>query len=107
MKLILDLPDWATYEDAEFKLLRNQELVAFKFPKDEWKVKRDRCVQCGECCLDVPEGHTPFGTNGEGKCNMLVKEGDKLVCKAGYNKPFACLGDPSINNAPGCNIRYF
>ena len=67
-----------------------------------------KCNNCGNCCLDISDGHTPFGSDEEGKCNALHKEGDKWLCKAGWQKPFCCLADPTENDAIelGCSIKY-
>ena len=107
MKIELDLPDWVFDKTSTLRILKGLELVAFREPKKEWKVKKVRCVQCGECCLDMPDGHTPFGSDEEGKCNALKKEGDKWICTAGDKKPFVCLGDPLKGNTPSCSIEYF
>ena len=104
-QLMKVLPDRT--KDRTIMILADQELVAFKEPRQEIKIKKVRCVQCGECCLDVEENHTPFGTNGEGKCNMLDTTGDKWKCLAGYKKPFSCLSDPLKANTPSCTIEYF
>jgi hypothetical protein len=106
MKIELELPEWVD-PNATLILLADQELVAFKTPNEELKVKKERCVQCGECCLDTPDGHTPFGSDDEDKCNALKKEGDKWLCTAGAKKPFRCLPDPNQITYPSCSIRYF
>ncbi|MCK5602101.1 hypothetical protein KAR91_09535 [Candidatus Pacearchaeota archaeon] len=106
MKITFDLPGWVD-ENQTLMLLSGQELVAFKEPGQEWRVKKDRCVQCGECCLDTPDGHTPFGSDDEDKCNALEKVGDKWLCTAGAKKPFRCLPDPNQKEYTGCSIRYF
>jgi len=104
MKIELDLPDWVGKDDI-LMLLHGQELVAFKHPCGDWKVKKVRCNQCGECCLDVEPGHVPFPVE-DGKCSMLDTSGEKWFCKAGHKKPFACLGDPLKENSPNCVIEY-
>lgn len=103
----LRLPDWIS-KDQTLMLLSGQELVAYKEPKGEWKVKKERCNHCGECCFDIPDSHTPFGSDEEGKCNMLEEENGKWLCRAGWKKPFCCLSDPTENdiNELGCSIRY-
>ena len=105
MKINLELPDWIN-PNGTLVILCNQETIAFKNPGKEWKVKKIRCNFCGECCLDVEEGHLPFGTNGEGKCNMLDTSGDKWMCMAGHQKPFSCLVDPNKGNHPDCVVEY-
>jgi hypothetical protein len=106
MKFIVELPGWVS-KDSTLMLLADQELVAFKVPGGSLKIKKDRCNQCGECCLDTPDGHTPFGSDDEDKCNALVKDGDRWLCTAGPRKPFRCLPDPNPKIYPGCSIRYF
>jgi hypothetical protein len=98
------LPEWID-ENQTLTLLCGQELIAFKHPNEEWKIKKIRCNQCGECCMNIPDNFL-YGTNGEGKCNKLVKEGDKWLCTAGKDKPFCCLQDPANIEEIGCCIRY-
>jgi len=109
MKVILDLPKWAEDKarDHTIMVLIGQELAAFKDPGEKWKIKKIRCVQCGECCLDTPDRHTPFGSDDEDKCNALKKDREKWICTVGPRKPFRCLPDPNPKSYPGCNIRYF
>lgn len=105
MKIVF--PDWAK-EKAKHNtimILIGNELVAHKKPREDWQIKKVRCNQCGECCLDVFD-LTPFGSDDEGKCNALKKEGDKWICTAGANKPFRCLSDPNKGNVSDCCIEY-
>ena len=109
MKIEIELPDWAV-KQAKYQtimVLLGQELLAFQEPGKEMRVKQLRCVMCGECCLDTPDGHTPFGSDDEDKCNALQKKGEKWICTAGPRKPFRCLPDPNQISYPGCSIRYF
>lgn len=103
MKIIIDIPEWA--EDRTLTLLAGNELVAKWNDAEGWKVKAERCNQCGECCCDIPEGYLPFGITGDGRCKMLQPDG---TCGAGHMKPFACLGDPEPTDWDrlGCSIRY-
>ena len=107
MEINIEIPKWAIdkSKDNPIIILIGNELAAIKNPKEDWKIKKVRCVQCGECCMDMPPGHLPFGTSGE-KCNKLKKEGNCWICTAGHMKPFACLFDP-IDKDIGCAIRYF
>ena len=66
MKIELELPDWAVGENKTILLLSNQELVAVKKTGEKWKVKKTRCIQCGECCMDVGN-LTPYGADDEMK----------------------------------------
>ena len=102
--LIALLPEWAT-KDRSLFLLSDQELVIHQAPGFEVHIKKDRCTNCGDCCLQTPDGHTPFGSDDE-KCNALYKEGDKWLCGAKANKPFRCLADPMKASVPTCDIRY-
>jgi len=105
--LVALLPTWAT-EKANLFLLADQELVIHQAIGVglEPHIKKDRCTHCGDCCLETPDGHTPFGSDDEEKCNALYKEGDKWLCGAAANRPFRCLSDPMKGNVPTCQIRY-
>jgi len=103
MKIEIELPDWVD-KDKTLMLLSGQELVAFKYPKGEWKVKEVRCDQCGECCHDTPEGHTPFGST-DNVCNALEFRDGKFYCTAGPNRPHRCLPDP-LEGVYNCSIKY-
>lgn len=99
------LPDWA--KDRRLVLLSGIELVAAKDYGHDWKIKKVRCNQCGECCLDMEPDYLPFGVSKEGICNMLEQAGDKMLCKAGHVRPLCCLADPEKENAFHCCIEYF
>ena len=101
----IKIADWVD-ENETLMLLSGQELVAFKTPKSKWKVKKVRCDQCGECCMDTPKRHTPFGSNEEGVCNALKKEGNRWVCDAKQCRPFRCLPDP-FEGLYDCCIEYY
>jgi hypothetical protein len=105
MKFELEIPNWVN-PNLTLMLLAGQELVAFKQPNRSLKVKRERCNRCGECCLDTPNKHTPFGSDDEDKCNALKRSGDQWICTAGARKPYRCLPDPNQEIYPGCSIRY-
>jgi len=102
-KALALLPDWA--RGRKIMLLADQELVARRDPEGPLMVKVSRCDQSGECCLDIPQGHLDFGTNGEGRCNKLADDGS---CTAGHQKPFGCLDDPPQSELDelNCPIRY-
>lgn len=70
----IKLPNWVNPKKT-MMLISGKELIAFKISGQPWKVKKTRCNQCGECCMDFPK--VPFGCDDEGKCNKLEKEGDK------------------------------
>ena len=98
--LVQHLPaGWAKNKakDATITIMLDQELLAFKEPRQPWSVRKTRCVHCGEGCLNVDPNYLSFGVDGEGKCNKLIQDGDLWLCDAGHEKPFCCLG-------PGCSI---
>ena len=104
MKIELELPDWV--ETQRISILAGKELVASKVPDSKWKIKTERCNHCGECCLDAGDRRLPWGLDDEGKCNALIKEGNKWLCGAGLYMPYICLHDPSKKNFPSCNIEH-
>ena len=93
MKIEIELPNWVN-PYSTLTILAGNELVAFKEPKGEWKVKKERCCQCGECCF-------------EEECGYLKQEGDRWICTMGSRKPFRCLADPKEGEHESCSIRYF
>lgn len=104
MEFKVELPDWVNPK-LTLMLLAGQELVAFKHPSGDIKIKKTRCNNCGECCLFIMDGSTPFGNDDEGKCNALEKRDGSWHCTAGPNKPFRCLFDPPGHD--GCSIEYY
>ena len=102
MKIEIDLPDWV--EERRLVILAGIECVASKEPSENyWKIKETRCNQCGMCCFDYPP--TPYGVDGEGKCNKLRFDHGKWECLARTEKPYNCLLDP-IEDDIGCCITY-
>ncbi|MHC4757468.1 MAG: hypothetical protein ACYTE8_02320 [Planctomycetota bacterium] len=99
----IKLPDWVDPKKT-LMLISGKELVWLKTPKIE-QLKKERCNQCGECCMDFPP--VVFGCDDEGKCNKLEKQGDKWVCVAGSDTPKRCLADPEDKEELGCSIRYY
>jgi hypothetical protein len=106
MKIEIELPDWVE-DNPSILIQANGELVAFQHHDGTLKVKQKRCDQCGECCLDVG-GAGPYGSDDEGKCSKLIKEGDKWMCAAWKQitgpKPYRCVFDP--DNLEGCCVTY-
>ncbi len=104
MKIELEIPDWIG--KRTLMLLAGKELVAYRTAGRPWRIKKTRCNQCGECCMDYPK--VPFGCDDEGKCNKLEKEDGKWLCRAGADTPKRCLGDPTKNDRKdlGCSIEY-
>lgn len=103
MKIQLDIPKWVDPKQT-LMLLSGKELVWFKHYHQPGKMKIVRCNQCGECCMDFPP--VIFGSDDEGKCTMLEKDGDKWVCRAGADTPKRCLSDPVDREGLGCCIEY-
>ena len=106
----INIPDdvWEQVRDKSFALVAGlRQTIAFNDGPwdDTWKVKKVRCNNCGECCLDVGENWT-FPADDEGKCSKLIKEGDKWVCDAKYDTPIRCVPDPLKANAPLCCVEY-
>ena len=91
------------YEERAIRIMAGRELVAKKSPGDKyWLVKETSCNFCGECCLDFPG--TIYGSDDEGKCNALVKNGKQWECSAGVQVPWTCLDDP--HSIDCCSITY-
>lgn len=99
-----DIPD--KYAKSELWILSGQQLIARKYPWDKtWRVKKDECNRCGECCMGEPHSRiSVFKNDEEGKCEMLVRNGDMWECGANQDKPYKCLGDPDFVDC--CSITY-
>jgi len=69
-KLVSLMPDWMR-KKGNLLLLGDQELWIHQARGCEVHIKKDRCTNCGDCCLETPDGHTPFGSDDEMKCNAL------------------------------------
>ena len=93
MKLILDVPEWAT--DKHISIFAGMELIAaLPFGSRKLRVKKFRCNWCGKCCES---------------CSHLKKIGRKIECDLGIDRPFRCCsGDPCFGTpVPNeCNITY-
>jgi len=105
-RLVSLLPEWVI-KDRTLFLLADQELIIHQAPRVEVHIKKERCTNCGDCCLQTPDGHTPFGSDATEKCNALYRDKDRWLCGAGPNRPFRCLADPLKANVPTCDIRYY
>lgn len=101
----IEIPDWVNPNDT-ILVFAGQELIAIKEPKSNLKIKTVRCNKCGECCMDVPNNVTPFGSDDEGKCKALKKTEDGWICMAGLQRPFLCMPDPNNVDESTCCIRY-
>jgi len=105
MRIELDLPDWV--DERNMRIFAGIELVASKISTDDfWKVKDDRCVQCGKCCTDLKPDHFCPSINGE--CIYLEPEkGGKRLCKVAIDRPRSCQEDPQRLIKTGeCSITY-
>jgi hypothetical protein len=104
MEIKLKLPEWV--DERALRLYAGIELVAEKYPSEKkWRVKKDRCSQCGACCSDLDERH--FYGVVDGKCEHLKLEGNKYICKIALIRPFPCFFDPKGKIKKGiCNITY-
>ena len=91
MKVLLDLPDWV--DERNIRILAGIELVASKnHNEDFWKVKDGRCVQCGECCIEI-KNHIYPTINGV--CIHLADEqNEKRPCKIALYRSRTCEVDP-------------
>lgn len=96
------LPPWA--RDQQISIIAGMEMLVEYYPGQKIKLKTERCIKCGGCCMTFPG--TVFGQDEEGKCKMLVKEGDLWICDAKYDKSFRCLQDPNKINDPDCAIQH-
>lgn len=95
-----DLPERA--DGARIMVLANKELLAIRPAGKPWEVKEEPCSFCGQCCLGIDE--SIHGIDDEGKCAVLLKEGDNFLCHAGADTPIRCLEDPIAEEAEGCTI---
>jgi len=79
MMIELEIPDWCV--DRWLYLMAGIELVAFKWPNQEWKIKTGRCNKCGRCC--PPNQSKP-------RCENLKQVGGEKVCSLGSGRPWSC-----------------
>ena len=87
MEVNLTLPKWT--KDKHIYVLAGMELVAYKLLDQPWKLKTSRCNMCGACCKG---------------CEHLKKNGDKLICDLGSERPFCCC--ISVPERPDCTEKY-
>ena len=110
MKIIVDLPGWC--DERHISIFAGIELAAYKpFGEDRFKIKTARCVQCGNCCVNLPKGQYPLDEQGD--CVHLDKgaePGEARPCKLGAMRPFPCCeGDPAKSgwaDIAKCSIKY-
>ena len=101
MRIEIDIPDWT--KERSIYVFAGIELVAYRVPKEKWKVKTSRCNMCGKCCMDVPDKWS-MGKNKEtGHCVHLIFYANQWLCDLGSNRPFSCcIGD----GADDCSIKW-
>jgi hypothetical protein len=93
VRIELDLPDWGEEEKRHTFIFYGMELVAYKlYGSENWKVKAGRCSKCGECCKKA-------------RCEYLVKDGGKLLCSFGSDRPFSCSAGVQ-QGKDGCTEHY-
>jgi hypothetical protein len=91
MKLVLDLPDWV--DERNIRILAGIELVASKKHNENfWKVKDERCVQCGECCIGI-KGHI-YPTVDKACIHLAEEQNGKRACKIALYRSRTCEADP-------------
>jgi len=108
MKLEITLPDWC--DERDIFVLAGIELAAYKHANEStFKVKENRCVQCGECCT----GHKPNimpCIDWTGTCIHLVPDGPgRRICSLGpYRGYNCCTGEPRKDRRKetNCPITY-
>jgi hypothetical protein len=99
IKIILELPEWATENSQNIYVFSANELVAKKEAKigedrkivyGPLEVKTVRCNRCGECCMDNDELF-PFGAKPNGECSELkFSPVEKYSCGLKGMIPLGC-----------------
>ena len=107
MKIELDIPDDIVedFKDRTIRVFAGIDLVAEKIRGDNWKIKTNKCSQCGKCCMDLRKEH-PFPVV-DGRCIYLTQPegyGGKYFCGLGLNRPFGCA--ISTPTADYCKVKY-
>ncbi|NIS53446.1 MAG: hypothetical protein GWN00_39805 [Aliifodinibius sp.] len=107
MKITLELPDWC--EERHIRIKAGIELVALKLAhEDFFRVKKDRCVQCGKCCSHLNDRH--FFKVIDGKCEHLkpgIEKGKATHCDIAIMRPNPCDNDPlKLIEKGDCHITY-
>ena len=79
MKIVVDLPEWATENRQSIYIFSQGELVAKKEARSNslreleygpLEVKTVRCNRCGKCCMNVNDNWV-FGKDKNGDCTFL------------------------------------
>ena len=105
MKIELEIPDWT--ETNHIYILAGQELVAYKYKGEEWKIKKSRCNLCGKCCESFPkvrkDEREPKSING--RCVHLEDKNDGTkMCSLSIRRPYICL--ISLTNEEDCKEKW-
>ena len=98
------LPDWV--DERDIFIVAGMEVVAIRRAYQKTiNVKKDRCSQCGKCCMDVSKDHFA-GVGSDGNCEYLSfdKLSNLYECKIGPYKPFHCCVVDQI--IPECTVTY-
>ena len=86
MRIELDLPDWV--EGRRLIILAGMEEVAHRMPGRTWKVKTERCVNCGKCCKDCE--HLEFYPPDKYVCGLAKGMGIPYHCLVNDGWPEEC-----------------
>ena len=96
----IELPDWT--KGRRITVFAGIESV-IKRENDIWYKKTSRCIRCGKCCMDVPDGWI-HGKDKDGDCQHLIYEANEYLCGLGIKRPYACcIGDGHDMNVD-CSI---
>lgn len=96
MKIELEVPDWC--EGGYLYVMKGVELVAYKWPKDPWRIKIGRCSKCGKCCM--------IGSPKR-QCEHLKLRGTEMICSLGSERPWSCsIHHPDGKKIPDCTERF-
>ncbi len=96
MKIEIELPDWCD-EDSYLCVMKGIEMVAYKRPKESWKVKTGRCNMCGKCC--PPNQKKP-------RCEHLKLVGPQWWCSLGSDRPWSCSLCMPEGTVEGCTETF-
>ncbi len=101
MRLEIEVPEWVG--DRTLKLIAgSNEHVATLFPDGSLWVKKERCNQCGDCCINPGPLFPSQDVHGLMYCAHCELEDGKWWCKH-PTQPFGCVKDsPPRNPHPDC-----
>ena len=97
MKLELDIPEWVG--DRVVRTLAGREHVASLHPDGTLWVKKDRCDQCGNCCIDAGPLLPEQDVDGVKYCAYChLDEVDGLWHCRNPAQPYGCVKDAPPKN---------